>query len=357
MVSPTKSTNSNETHLTAQSENSGVEAKTPLVQEQGQKTRKEFLRDFTKAVKVAFQSYTRQDNAAKDRGESFDGPVYVDCDSQISPWFTAEELGLVCQSAHRGARVDAFQASGKVVVRECASGFRHSEAADYVGDMVAGATADYSNNVPRYVRKGSDGMFGTNVISAPDVAVRSVADANGTPLRDSPLAPIFFCEIEDNNRSLAALIRHLGMLQVNFPNLNGVVGIKGGTRKNGDHWAVLIFLQGTAVTTLLDFGPSPLATYQTNLANTTLSLPLPPVGVEPVARQHGAGAVAANLPVWERMPNGQNPAGGGSAVLGIPANALLAGSHARGGVALAVPANAAPARISLEELVVRYFED
>jgi hypothetical protein len=88
-------------------------AETPLTQEQCHKTRKAFLREFTKAVKVAFQSYTRQDRAARDRGEKFDGPVYVDCDSQISPWFTVEELGLVCQSARRGARVDAFQASGK----------------------------------------------------------------------------------------------------------------------------------------------------------------------------------------------------------------------------------------------------
>jgi hypothetical protein len=318
-------------------------------------TRKEFLRKFTKAVKVAFQSYTRQDSAARDRGKRFDVPVYVDCDSQISPWFTAEELGLVCQSARRGARVDAFQASGKVVVRECASGFRHSEAKAYVGNMVARAISDYSDNAPRYVRDGSGGMFGTNVLSAPDVAVRSVSSANGTPLRATPEAPIFFCEIEDDNRSLPALIRHLGMLQVNFPNLNGVVGIKGGTRQNGDQWAVLIFLQGTTVTTLLDFGPSPLVPRQTNLANRTL---VPPVGAEPVTYQHGAGAVAANLPVWERMPNGENAAGGGShAVFEIPANALLAGSYARGGVALAVPANAVPARISLKNLVIRYFEN
>jgi hypothetical protein len=77
-------------------------------------------------------------------------------------------------------------------------------------------------------------MFGTNVISAPDVAVRSVYSANGTPLRDTPEAPIFFCEIENSYRSLPDLLRHLRMLQVNFQNLNGVVGIKGGTRENGD---------------------------------------------------------------------------------------------------------------------------
>jgi hypothetical protein len=125
--------------VTAESEDCGIEVETPLAREQCHETRKEFLRKFTKAVKVAFQSYTRQDSAARDRGKRFDGPVDVDCDSQISLWFTAEELGLVCQSARRGARVDAFQASGKVVVRECASGFRHSEAACYVGNMVGQA--------------------------------------------------------------------------------------------------------------------------------------------------------------------------------------------------------------------------
>jgi hypothetical protein len=95
--------------------------------------------------------------------------------------------------------------------------------------MVGQAISAYSNNLPRHVRNGSGGMFGTHVISAPDVAVSSISSANGTPLRDTPEAPIFFCEIEGNNRSLPTLIRHLGMLQVNFPNLNGVVGIKGGT--------------------------------------------------------------------------------------------------------------------------------
>lgn len=354
MASPAKSTKSDETAETAAE---SYDHTPQVVEPRCELSRKEFLRKFTTALKAAFSSYTRQSEAAWDRGEDFDGPVYVDYDSQINPWFTAEELGLVCQSARRGARVDAFQAAGKVVVRECDSGFRHSEAAKYVGNMVAQAVSAYSDNSPRYVRDGSDGMFGTNVISAPDVTLRSVADANGTPLRDSPQAPIFFCEIEDNNRSLPALIRHLGMLQINFPNLNGVVGIKGGTRKNGDQWAVLIHLQGNAVVAMIDFGPSALETRQANIANTTLALPLPPVGVEPVAGQHGAGAVAGNLPGWERMPNGQNAVLGVAAVFEIPANALLAGSHARGGLALAVPVNAPPARISLEEIVVRYFED
>jgi hypothetical protein len=82
MVSPEQSINSDDSDVTAQSEDCA---------------RKEFLREFTKAVKVAFQLYSRQGSAARDRGEIFDDPVYVDCDSQISgPWFTAEELGLVC---------------------------------------------------------------------------------------------------------------------------------------------------------------------------------------------------------------------------------------------------------------------
>jgi hypothetical protein len=188
MVSPEKSTISDDSDVTTQSEDCA---------------RKEFLREFTKAVKVAFQSYSRQDSAARDRGETFDDPVYVDFDLQISsPWFTAEELGLVCQSARRGSRVDAFQESGKVVVRECASGFRHSCAAAYVSITVGQAVSAYSDNLPPYVRDCSKGMFGTNVISAPNFAVSSVYSANGTPLRDTPDAPIFFCEIEDDNRSL-----------------------------------------------------------------------------------------------------------------------------------------------------------
>jgi hypothetical protein len=132
---PAESTNSDETDVRAHSEDCGVEAETPLAQEQCHETRKKSLREFTKAVKVAFHSYTRQDNAARDRGEFFDGPVYVDYDSQISPRFTAEELiSLVCQSA-----------------------------------------------------RGSKGILGTNAISAPDVAMRSVYSANGIPLRDTVL--------------------------------------------------------------------------------------------------------------------------------------------------------------------------
>lgn len=134
----------------------------------------------------------------------------------------------MCEGARRGSKVDAFRQTGEICVRNCASGFWHSEAANYVSSKVTGAVSMFSEDTPRYVRTGADGMFGTNVVSDPDVAIRSVSDANGTPLRDLPEAPVFFCEVEDNNRSLPALIRHLGMLHVNFPNLNGLVGIKGG---------------------------------------------------------------------------------------------------------------------------------
>jgi hypothetical protein len=63
--------------------------------------------------------------------------------------------------------------------------------------------------------------------SAPDVTVQSLERANGQPMGDSELGPLFFAEVEHGNRSLPELIRHLGMLLANFPNLNGVLGIKG----------------------------------------------------------------------------------------------------------------------------------
>jgi hypothetical protein len=57
-------------------------------------------------------------------------------------------------------------------------------------------------------------MYGANLVSAPDVTVRSLGRVNGQP-------------VEHGNCSLPEPICHLAMLLVNFPNLNGVLGIKG----------------------------------------------------------------------------------------------------------------------------------
>jgi hypothetical protein len=61
------------------------------------------------------------------------------------------------------------------------------------------------------------------------------------------------------------LIRHLGLLLVNFPNLNGVVGIKGEEEANGNKMYALILIEWRTVagvrqphvTQLVDFGPHP----------------------------------------------------------------------------------------------------
>ena len=80
------------------------------------------------------------------------------------------------------ARVDACHVSGEVIFRECASGFRHSEGAKNVGNKVSVlAIKDYLENGTRSVRNGSDYMFGTAVISAPDVSVRSISFVHETP--------------------------------------------------------------------------------------------------------------------------------------------------------------------------------
>jgi hypothetical protein len=97
-------------------------------------------------------------------------------------------------SKNQGKSLSVSALPAFVIVSSCA--------AAYVSITVGQAVSAYSDNLPPYVRDCSKGMFGTNVVSAPDVAVTSDYSANGTPLRDTPEAPIFFCEIGDDNRSL-----------------------------------------------------------------------------------------------------------------------------------------------------------
>ena len=119
----------------------------------------------------------------------------------------------------------------------------------------------YRDETPYYIQHSSDGTYGVNYITAPD-AVFAVGSPARNALGDSPEAPIFVCEIEDHNRTLPVLIRHVGGLFANYPNLNAVVGIKGGTTRAvaGDRrWAALFMVEqtpaGLSLTDLLDFGP------------------------------------------------------------------------------------------------------
>ena len=78
-----------------------------------------------------------------------------------------------------------------------------------------GGRFDAKELIPYIIAQVLGGIAGAGVLYV-------VATGNGADLGNSPGAPIFICEVEDNNRSLPALIRHCGALFVNFPNLNGV---------------------------------------------------------------------------------------------------------------------------------------
>jgi hypothetical protein len=156
---------------------------------------------------------------------------------------------------------------GKVLVRQVAFGYRHGEATVEIASELYTAVASYSDPPAAFVGVGLGGMYGvdTTFISAPDVTVQSLGRQSGQPTNDTADGPLFLAEVEDNNRSLPALIRHLGMLLVSFPNLNGVLGIKADSNKEGtQQYRVLILVEWRVnvagqrqpqVTQLVDFGP------------------------------------------------------------------------------------------------------
>jgi hypothetical protein len=175
------------------------------------------------------------------------------------------------------------------------------------------AALAFSDPPQAFVTTGTDGMYGSNIISAPDLTVQSLGQANGQPTRNSELGPIFFAEAEHGNRSLPELIRYLGMLLVNFPNLNGVLGIKGEEDSNGNKVNALILIEWREnmagarqphVTRLVDFGPHPYSDEKKRNANDALQLKLPfPAGTLAQSGVHGAGA-ATPLPEWTRFVAG-----------------------------------------------------
>ena len=124
----------------------------------------------------------------------------------------------------------------QAAIHSLASGFRHARACIEVNDAVADVTSGSAASI----QHSSGGIYGLNFITAPDVLLGSMKDSNGADLDNSPDAPVFVWEVEDSNRSLPALIRHCGALFVNYPNLNGVVGIKS---EHSSHGAVLFVLE------------------------------------------------------------------------------------------------------------------
>jgi hypothetical protein len=98
-------------------------------------------------------------------------------------------------------------------VRQVASGHTNGEAVAELCRSVANAVLPFSRRAPRYAAVGTDGLYGGAHIFAADVTVQSLGKTNkGGPTGDSELGPLFFLEVESEDRSLLSLIRHLGML-------------------------------------------------------------------------------------------------------------------------------------------------
>ena len=240
------------------------------------------------ALVDAANIYKNQDAEASSKGENYDEFVKVELPAELS----FDQLGDACCIAKRSMgklKVVAFQTTGEVFVRHVASGYTHGEAAVDVIREISNAALPFQEPPQEFVGVGSDGMYGTHIIYAPDVTVRSLGRPNGEPTKDSELGPLFFGEVESGNRSLPELIRHLGMLLANFPNLNGVLGIKGEENKNGNMMNALVLIEWRSmasggrqphVTHLVDFEPHPYTDTRKRNANNILQLPLPPKGVK-----------------------------------------------------------------------------
>ena len=250
----------------------------------------------------------------------------------------SDHLGDACTIAKRSVgklKVVAFQRTGQVFVRKVASGHTHGLAVSELNREIGNATLQFQDPPQEFVGVGSDGMYGTHIISAPDVNEQSLGQPNGEPTRDSELGPLFFAEVESGNRSLPELIRHLTMLLTNFPNLNGVLGINGKNYKNGNKMNALVLIEWRTmasggrqlhVTHLVDFGPHPYSDTRKQNANDNLQLPLPPKGVKAQSGVHEAGAIARLLE-WKRFDGGLDA--GNPVIMGIPLALLLAGALLR----------------------------
>jgi hypothetical protein len=325
------------------------------------------VRQLAKALVEAAKLYKERDAQARLRNEHFDEYVQVGSGNFL---IDIELLGQACEIAKSRSgrlRVDAFRAPGeefyKVFVREVASGNTHGRAVMAVAGRVENAVLPFSSLAPRYAGVAGDSLYGTAHISAPDVTVESLGTDQGQPTAGSELGPLFFLEVENGNRSLLDLIRHLGMLLANFPRLNGVFGIKG-EEKNGNRILVLILIEwrtnaATGVrqpclTELIDFGPDSLSNIRRGNAETALQLPLPPAATRAIAGTHGAGVVAAPFSAWTRLVRGMDAAQQRVTVT-LPATLLLAGARDTDGAIVNIPGNALGAEINLEYICSIYF--
>jgi hypothetical protein len=310
------------------------------------------------ALVDASNLYAERRNDAFSKGDYYDDFVQVELSSQLS----TEQLGQACQRAkHRVGRLGIVAVGGKVFVRQVTSGHKHGDVAGEVFRVVRNVVLSYSDG--GFVAPSYDSLFGNidNISTAPDITVRSLGLSNGDPSDNLALAPVFFAEVEDGNRSLPALIRQLGMLLANFPRLNGVLGIKGERDANNQHFGVLVLIEWrgigvtrqSCVTNLVDFGPNEMTSLRRSNAEVALGLPLPPPNVIPRCREHGAGVEA--VPQWVRYTNGLD-IHGNTAIVKVSPSLLLAGACRQGDSAIVdIAPNAIPAEINLKRLCSSYF--
>jgi hypothetical protein len=315
------------------------------------------------ALVEAANIYKNQDARALSKGENYDGFVKVDLPG--GHWLPIDQLGDACSIAKRTVgklNVVAFQTTGEVFVRQLASGDTHGGVVVEVIRVISTAVDPFSRPPQVFVASAMGGLYGGfHLITAPDVTVQSFGDINGQRMGDSEFGPLFFAEVEHGNRSLLELIRHLGLLLANFPNLNGVLGIKGEKDTNGNKTNALILIECRTVagvrqrhvTQLVDFGPHPYTDIKKRNVNHALTLPLPAIGEEAQPGEHGTGAVDP-LPEWTRFDSGMD--GDNPAIIPISPTLLLAGAHSTGdnGAIINIPAAALPANIDLAFLVYKY---
>jgi hypothetical protein len=329
------------------------------------------VHQLAKALVVAANLYKERDAQARSINIHFDEYVQVELPQHLGNFLIdIELLGQACGIAKGRVgrlRVDAFQPPGeafyKVFVREVHSGNTRGQAVAELCRSVGNAVLPFSHRAPRYAGVGTGGLYGGAHISAPDVTVQSLGTDQGEPTVDSELGPLFFVEVENGNRSLPSLIRHLGMLLANFPHLNGVLGIKG-EEKNGNRSLVLILIEWRTnattgvrqpcLTELIDFGPDSLCGTQRGNAETALQLPLPPAATQAIAREHGAGVLAAPFPAWTRLVSGTDAAQQ-RVTITLPATLLLAGARTANDAIINIPGNALGAEINLEYMCCIYF--
>jgi hypothetical protein len=152
------------------------------------------VQEAVSALVKAAELYKKQNAEALSKGGNYDGLVKVELPGD--DWLPIEQLGEACRVAKSSVgklRVLAFETTGEIYVPQVATGYTHAEAVLEVGREIGDAVLPYSRRPERFVAAGTDGLYGTAFISAPDVTVRSLGQASGRPGKDSEYGPLFFC--------------------------------------------------------------------------------------------------------------------------------------------------------------------